>query len=127
MESQKIETAWKVTAEDVKFLSVTGSGIKDAGKDFNSNINRLEKFLRKLEKKFGEIIWYIGSDIFGNNIYERFMFKKSGFMEIIIGKNTAIEAYFPSKEKAEKFSSALNATFSSLGVRGGRTKVFKVE
>ena len=41
----------------------------------------LQKFVRYIEKKF-DTVWYIGSDIFGPELYERFIFQHGGFMEI---------------------------------------------
>jgi len=68
--------------------------------------NQLQTFVRKLEKKFHDIIWYIGIDFFNNEMYERFTFNSGGFMEIKLGK-TELNAYFETKEQSEKFVKAL--------------------
>ncbi len=73
--------------------------------------NRLQKFVRILEKKFHDVIWYIGMDLFGSDIYERFTFDSGGFMEIKLG-DFELNAYFDSKEKAGKFKEALEKTLS---------------
>ena len=66
----------------------------------------LQKFVAKLEKKFHQNIWYIGTDLFEDGIYERFTFAKGGFMEIKLG-NSELSAYFDSNEKAINFKMAL--------------------
>ena len=65
--------------------------------------SELQKFVRHIEKKF-DAVWYIGSDILGEEIYERFMFHHGGFMEISLrGK---IRAFF-AENKIEKFRKAV--------------------
>jgi len=67
----------------------------------------LEKLVRAVEKSMHEIVWYIGTDIFGESCCERFMFAKGGFMEILPGRRAELRAYFPSSRKALKFRKVL--------------------
>lgn len=111
-----MEKAYKVEIENLRYLSIDRAGIKETVIEYDKIIDKLEKFLRTLEKKFGEIIWYIGTDYFENDLVERFMFKKSGFMEITLKNQATLEAYFPEIEKAEKFKRALEKTFEKLRI-----------
>ncbi|MEI6732006.1 MAG: hypothetical protein WCK90_04995 [archaeon] len=43
--------------------------------------DNLQEFVRLVEKKF-DSVWYIGTDYFGEELFERFMFHHGGFMEI---------------------------------------------
>jgi len=94
------------------FLGIKGSREKIFEKLDETEII-IEKFLRLLEKYFHEVAWYIGTDYINDNICERFMFAKSGFMEIYLGKNE-INAYFPTKAKADKFAQALKKALIKL-------------
>jgi len=115
---KEIKPAHRVSVENFKLVSVSKSSLEKTFKEFDETINKLEKFLKKLEKQFGEVIWYIGTDILEAKINERFMFKKSGFMEITIKKNAELNAYFPNKKKAIKFSKALRKTLKKLKTSG---------
>src|SRR3989344_4714778 len=70
----------------------------------------LESFMRILERHFREKIYSMGFDIINNKCYERFMFEKNGFLEIVISKNPEIEAAFLNEKKAIKFKKALDKT-----------------
>ena len=83
----------------------------------DSSEKELEKFMRVLEKKFREVIWYIGTDFLGDEIVERFMFAKSGFLEISVGSKPEIKAFFSRKQKAEKFAKALQKVFEYYKIR----------
>ena len=104
---KKLTRSYKVHARNVKFLSLGRKDVKKTIDEFGSLTKKLERFLRILERKCGQVIWYIGTDILDNNIVERFLFSKSGFMEIIIKKETQIKAYFPTEKQAKKFTKAL--------------------
>ncbi len=83
----------------------------------------LEKFLRVLEKKFREVIWYIGTDYLKDDVVERFMFSKSGFLEISLSSPVEIKAFFPNKKKAEKFKRALEKVFEYYKINLGKDKI----
>ncbi len=68
----------------------------------------LQNFVRLIEKKF-DTVWYIGTDLFGNELYERFMFQHGGFMEISI--HGEIRCYFL-ENKTEKMRKALQYALS---------------
>ncbi|MEM3405941.1 MAG: hypothetical protein QW117_03160 [Candidatus Pacearchaeota archaeon] len=73
----------------------------------------IEKFLRNLEKSMHEVIWYIGIDFINDKICERFMFSKSGFMEIYLMPQE-LNIYVTSKEKMNKLYNALKKTLIKL-------------
>ena len=75
----------------------------------------LQKLVRKIEKRFHDVVWYIGTDVFSSGIYERFVFNKGGFMEIRIGNNAGIYAYFNSEKRAQEFKKAVETAIRDLG------------
>jgi len=86
----------------------------------NSN-ETLQKFIRLIEKKF-DAIWYIGTDIFGDEIYERFMFHHGGFMEInLSGK---LRVYF-NEDKIGKFKEALRYAVEKLSSKGSASHLMQ--
>jgi len=70
----------------------------------------LQKFVRLIEKKF-DTIWYIGTDIFGNEIFERFIFQHGGFMEISL--HGEMNIYF-AENKTDKMKKALSHAITKL-------------
>jgi len=86
---------------------------KDTFSKFSEKEKELEIFIKILEKCFHEVVWYIGTDFIDDRICERFMFAKSGFMEIYTIESE-LRAYFPTKEKAEKFKKALKNTLVKI-------------
>ena len=74
----------------------------------------LQKLLRRLEKRFKDVIWYIGTDIFDSGIYERFVFNSGGFMEIRIGSSPSLEVYFTSEKRVIDFKRALAKAISDI-------------
>src|SRR3989344_5936104 len=85
---------------------------------------KLDKKLKKtneawksLEKFFKEKIYSMGFDIINNKCYERFMFEKNGFLEIVIGKNPEIEAAFSNERKIKRFKKALDKTINYFNKR----------
>ena len=93
------EIVVRAELDDMPFNAKTYNELEDSN-------SRLQKFIRRLEKDFHEVIWYIGIDLFFYNIYERFMLSKGGFMEIRLG-DSELKAFFNTKAKAEKFRQAL--------------------
>ena len=75
----------------------------------------LQKLVRRIEKRFHDVVWYIGTDIFADGIYERFVFNKGGFMEIRAGSNAGIYAYFNEEKRANNFKDALQFALKDLG------------
>lgn len=74
----------------------------------------LLKFIEKLEKNFGEDIYYIGMDIIGEKSYERFILKKGGFLEVMIEKPLALNAHFINKRRAKKFLDSLKKSLKTI-------------
>ena len=77
----------------------------------------LQKFVRLIEKKF-DTIWYIGTDLFGEEICERFMFRGGGFMEISI--TGRVSCYFE-EDKTEKIRKAVEYALNKLANKGSAT------
>ncbi len=71
-------------------------------------------FIRKLEKKLKLRIYYIGFDIIGERFYERFMFEKGGFLEIMMEAPVALNAHFTNKKSAESFVKALKSALHAV-------------
>jgi hypothetical protein len=63
----------------------------------------MQDFVKYVEKKF-DAVWYIGTDYFGEAIYERFMFHHGGFMEISL--KGEIKCFF-GEDKCDKMKSAI--------------------
>ncbi len=85
-----------------------------AFKDIEGANAALQKLVRRIEKRFHDVVWYIGTDIFADGIYERFVFNKGGFMEIRIGSNAGIYAYFNAEKRAGEFKMALERAIRDL-------------
>ena len=76
--------------------------------------NELVKFIDKLEKNWKENIYYMGMDIIGEKSYERFIFQKGGFFEIMVEEPIALNAHFVDQKRAEKFLKALKKTLQQI-------------
>jgi cell division protein FtsB len=74
----------------------------------------LTRFINKLEKNFKENIHYLGMDVIGEKAYERFMFSKSGFLEIMVEQPVALNAHFPDKKRAQTFCKILKKTIGQI-------------
>ena len=73
----------------------------------------LVSFIDKLEKNYKEAVYYIGMDIIEAKTYERFIFEKGGFFEIMVESPLAMNAHFVHYKQAEKFCNALKKTLKS--------------
>ena len=76
--------------------------------------DELIKFIDKLEKNYNVSIYYMGMDIIEAKAYERFIFEKGGFFEIMIESPLAMNAHFVHENQAKKFCAALKKTFKSI-------------
>ncbi len=74
----------------------------------------LVKFVDKLEKRLKQKIFYMGFDVIGEKAYERFIFDKGGFLEVMVESPVAINAHFVHPVQAKKFAAALKATLKSM-------------
>jgi hypothetical protein len=73
----------------------------------------LVKFIRVLEKKLGQHIFYMGFDIIGEKAYERFILDKGGFIEVMIESPAVINAHFVHESQAKRFTKALKDALAS--------------
>lgn len=105
-------------------------GIKNTKKldedlDFQEKSKKeLVKFINKLEKNFNEEIYYVGMDIIGEKAYERFLFEKGGFLEIMMEEPVAINAHFVSEARGKKFAESLKRTLKQILPKGEVSNMF---
>ena len=100
--------------EQLPFILKKTSDLPSKLKERHRVHDELDKFILQLQKNFGEKIYHLGSDILSNHSYEKFMFKGSGFMELMIEAPLAINVHFHDNKRAVKFSSALKKTIKEL-------------
>ena len=74
----------------------------------------LDKFVSMLEKNLKENIFYMGFDVIGEKSYERFMFDKGGFFEVMTENPIVMNAHFVHEKRAKKFKDALKKTLQSI-------------
>ena len=86
--------------------------------------DELIKFIDKLEKNYKEPIYYMGMDIIEAKTYERFIFEKGGFFEIMVESPLAMNAHFVHEKEAKKFCAALKSTFKSILKKDQVSKMF---
>lgn len=96
----------KLHSRDLPF-AVSGSSLE--GIDRANKI--LEKFIKELEKRF-DVVWYMGTDYLGDELYERFMFHHGGFMEISL--KGEINCYLI-ENKVDKLKDAISCAICKCG------------
>jgi len=74
----------------------------------------LVRFVDLLQKNLKEPIWYMGMDVIEEKSYERFIFEKGGFFELMIEEPLAMNAHFVHKKRAQAFCKALKKTFKKI-------------
>lgn len=74
----------------------------------------LVRFIDALERRLGQKIFYMGFDVIGEKEYERFIFDKGGFLEVMTESPVAINAHFVHPAQAKEFAAALKATLKSM-------------
>lgn len=84
--------------------------LKEVGRESENAEKELLKFMQKLEKNFKEEVSFIGEDIIAEKLYKRFLFPKSGFMEIMYQAPVSIIAHFIDIARANNFATALKKT-----------------
>ncbi len=84
----------------------------------------LERFIDKLEKNYREKVWYMGMDVITGKTYERFIFDKGGFFEIMIEAPLAMNAHFVHQKQATKFMDALKKTLKQIMPKNSVTDLF---
>ncbi len=87
--------------------------ITESEKELKENMINQEKsnkklfeFITEIEKNFTQI-YYIGQDNIEGKFYQRFLFSKNGFLEIMQTAPAAVVAHFSDKKEAKKFAKAL--------------------
>ncbi|HSU72378.1 MAG TPA: hypothetical protein VLJ21_00835 [Candidatus Binatia bacterium] len=83
----------------------------------------LVTFVEKLEKQYGQTIYYMGLDVIGEKSYERFIFDKGGFLEVMTESPVALNAHFVHGPQAAKFMDALKKTLKSILPSEPRTQL----
>ena len=84
----------------------------------------LVKFIDRLEKNYGEIIFYMGVDLIEAKSYERFIFENGGFFEVMVGTPLALNAHFIRERQARKFCDALRKTLWEILGKGRISDMF---
>ena len=69
--------------------------------------NELNDFIKEVEKHSKHKIHYIGHEKRHGKHLIRFLFKKGGFLEVMVEKPLAINAHFIDEKHAEKFANGL--------------------
>ena len=75
---------------------------------------KLANFIDMLQRAYGEPIWHMGFDIIEEKFYERFIFEKGGFFEIMMETPLAMNAHFVHERKAQKFAAALRKVIAKM-------------
>ncbi len=75
---------------------------------------QLAAFIGLLESKYKQKIYYMGLDVIQEKTYERFIFEKEGFFEIMMETPLALNAHFIEKKHADRFCTALKTTLREL-------------
>ena len=88
--------------------------LNDTLKEQERARKELEKFIEKLQKNYKEAIWYMGMDVIMGKVYERFIFDKGGFFEIMTGNPIAMNAHFVHDNQAKKFKESLKKTLKQI-------------
>ncbi|HKZ45597.1 MAG TPA: hypothetical protein VJ343_02735 [archaeon] len=84
--------------------------IKEVDGEVEKTEKELMRFLSNLEKNLKEELSFIGEDVIAEKFYKRFLFPKSGFMEIMYQAPVAIVAHFIDSKRAKNFANALKKT-----------------
>jgi|SRR3989344_3673301 len=100
--------------ELLPFVICKTKSLQENFKEQDRSKKELLRFIKELEKNFKEELSYLGMDIIGEKSYERFMFKKNGFLEVMVEAPVALNAHFPEKKRAEQFCKALKKTLTKI-------------
>lgn len=66
----------------------------------------------------------MGMDVITGKTYERFIFEKGGFFEIMTEAPLAMNAHFVHERQAAKFKEAMKKTFKQIMPKNGVTELF---
>lgn len=98
--------------------------LSDSLKEQEHARKELEKFIDKLEKSYKEKIWYMGMDVIAGKTYERFIFEKGGFFEIMIEAPIAMNAHFVHEKQANKFRDSLQKALRQIMPKNNISEMF---
>ena len=119
---------WFVPVVDVgellPFVITRKRAVSESIKEQERARAEMVQFITRLEKGYGEAITYIGMDIIESKSYERFMFEKGGFFEIMTEAPLAMNAHFTDQKNAARFCSALKKTLQNLLQKDDIAKLF---
>lgn len=110
--------------EILPFVIKKTKNLKDSITEQERARKELERFVDKLQKNYKEPIWYMGMDVITGKTYERFIFEKGGFFEIMIEAPLALNAHFVHERQAKKFLMALKKTIKSTLPKGPACDLF---
>ena len=110
--------------EILPFLVKKTKNLNQNFKEQDKAKKNLVKFIDKLEKNLKQPVYYIGFDIIGEKAYERFIFDKGGFFEIMIEAPLALNAHFVHNNQAKVFLAALKKTLTSILPKTDASKMF---
>jgi len=100
--------------EQLPFVVQKTKTLQESFKEQDRAKKELDGFIKILEKNFKEEMSYLGMDVIGEKSYERFMFKGSGFFEVMVEAPVAMTAHFPDKKRATAFCTALKKAMDKI-------------
>lgn len=124
METKHIFVAAVDVGEILPFVIRTKKNVKESLVEQERARLELERFIDVLESKYKEKIWYMGMDVIAGKNYERFIFDKGGFFEIMVEAPLALNAHFVNEKKAEKFRDALKECLTVIIPKGPISDMF---
>ena len=84
----------------------------------------LVRFIDKLQSNWKEKVYYMGMDVIGEKAYERFIFEKGGFFEIMVEAPVAINAHFVHEKRAKIFLLTIKKTLNQILKKSPVTEMF---
>ncbi|MFH0869182.1 MAG: hypothetical protein V1839_03070 [archaeon] len=101
-------------AEIIPFAIRKSKNVRESFAAQDKSREQLARFIPALEKAFGEKITNIGSDVIGEKFYERYLFDKDGFLEIMMEAPLAMNAHFSDEKCAKRFAAALKKALGTV-------------
>ena len=100
--------------EILPFVPKESAGLEETLKDHKRLKDEIERFVKILQRRFGEKIYHLGSEIIEGKSFQEFMFQGSGFLEISWQAPIAINAHFHDKQRARHFATALKSAIRQI-------------
>ena len=124
MKTKHIFVASLDVGELLPFAAKEKSTLKETMAEQDRAKKELVKFIDKLEKNYGESIFYMGVDLIEAKSYERFIFENGGFFELMVGTPLALNAHFVKQKQAKRFCDALRKTLKGILKKGSMSDMF---